>query len=283
MIEPADISVVIPCYNGSLYICDTINSILIQQDVNFEIIVIDDGSTDNSALLISGITDSRLKYKRQENKGVSAARNAGLNYCSGKFVVFFDADDKMLDRFLKVRYEALNENDSIDFVCGEVQNFTNKIISPNVHQGACYPAEILLYTPYITTCPSNYMFRRTFLNENKIIFNTLLASTADRLFLMQSFLKSTPLLIKNEGRLLYRISENSMSHHLTSKLLNDNELYYSLLVNHNLIPSAIRKEALVTGNLILFKSAWKLGKKLRAARLCAKAFLLQPIIFLKKL
>lgn len=96
------ISVIIPCYNAASFIKETLESIFGQEGVQFEVIVIDDGSTDASASIIKQF-NGRLCYEYQQNRGVSAARNKGLQISNGDYVVFFDADDKMSKNFLLAR------------------------------------------------------------------------------------------------------------------------------------------------------------------------------------
>lgn len=92
------ISVIIPLYNKEKAIENTINSILKQTFTDFELIVADDGSTDNSATIVRKIaaTDKRIKYIYKKNGGVSSARNYGLSKSIGEWIVYIDADDEML-------------------------------------------------------------------------------------------------------------------------------------------------------------------------------------------
>ncbi len=87
------ISVVIPLYNKESSIAHTLNCVLNQTYNNFEVIVVDDGSTDNSASIVEQFTDPRIHLIRQKNGGVSAARNKGIDEAYGKYVAFLDADD----------------------------------------------------------------------------------------------------------------------------------------------------------------------------------------------
>lgn len=86
------VSVIIPAFNSEKLILQTINSVLNQTENDFEIIIIDDGSTDQTADLVEGI-DNRVKVIRQENQGIAAARNAGIRIAQGKFITFLDHDD----------------------------------------------------------------------------------------------------------------------------------------------------------------------------------------------
>lgn len=92
------ISIIIPCYNGEKFLENAINSCVQETYPNVEIIVIDDGSKDNSKELIEALAEqcSKIKPIYQENKGVCAARNAGLEIAKGEFFIFLDADDILL-------------------------------------------------------------------------------------------------------------------------------------------------------------------------------------------
>jgi glycosyltransferase involved in cell wall biosynthesis/Tfp pilus assembly protein PilF len=90
------ISVIMPVYNGGYFLKDAIDSILKQTERNFELIIINDGSTDNSESLILSYSDSRIKYIKQDNAGEASARNKGLEFACGEYIVFQDADDVSL-------------------------------------------------------------------------------------------------------------------------------------------------------------------------------------------
>ena len=95
------ISVVIPLYNKEKSIAQTLECVLNQTYKDFEVIVVDDGSKDNSAAIVAQFTDTRIHLIRQENGGVSAARNRGIEEAQGKYVAFLDADDVWLTDHLE--------------------------------------------------------------------------------------------------------------------------------------------------------------------------------------
>jgi glycosyltransferase involved in cell wall biosynthesis len=102
-------SVIIPLYNKEIYILRALNSVLSQTYAEFECIIIDDGSTDNSLALVSGIKDTRLVVLSKPNEGVSSARNLGIETAKNDFIAFLDADDFWEISFLESICLLVNE------------------------------------------------------------------------------------------------------------------------------------------------------------------------------
>ncbi|MEW6298605.1 MAG: glycosyltransferase [Thermodesulfobacteriota bacterium] len=110
------IAVVIPCYNQARFLADAIDSVLAQTYQRYEIIVVDDGSTDHTAAVAS--TYPQVKYLYQENRGLSAARNTGWRACQSEYVVFLDADDRLLPNALEAGIRCLQDHPECAFVSG---------------------------------------------------------------------------------------------------------------------------------------------------------------------
>ncbi|GHS99473.1 glycosyl transferase [Bacteroidia bacterium] len=102
MVENLLISVIIPLYNKEESILKTVNSVLNQTYPKFELLIINDGSTDNSVAQLNSISDNRVLIINQPNMGVSAARNTGIQKASSDYILFLDADDMLLDNALTV-------------------------------------------------------------------------------------------------------------------------------------------------------------------------------------
>lgn len=116
-----DFSIVVPCYNQGSYLDDCLNSIFQQTFENWECLIIDDGSNDNSKIIANKWCrqDSRFNYLHQNNQGLSAARNKGLILASGDFIQFLDADDLIEENKLKICFDLIKSH-SLD---GIVSNF----------------------------------------------------------------------------------------------------------------------------------------------------------------
>lgn len=109
------ISIITPCYNAAPYIATTIKSVQQQTFTDWEMIVVDDGSTDNSAHIVSEIAeiDSRIKLIQKENGGSASARKLGLSLAQGKYIQFLDADDRLDKHKLQLQI-TLMEQQSLD-------------------------------------------------------------------------------------------------------------------------------------------------------------------------
>lgn len=113
-----EFSVVIVAYNHGKYIHKAIQSVLNQTLHNFEIIVFDDGSTDNTREIVNNITDKRIKYFYQENSGLPArGRNKGISLASGRYISILDGDDFWLEKKLEECKKVLKERQDVDLVC----------------------------------------------------------------------------------------------------------------------------------------------------------------------
>lgn len=160
------ISVIIPCFNAEPFIQETLQSVLNQGINGIEIIVIDDGSTDNSALIVEKQFPS-VRSVRTENQGPSKARNLGTKLSKGEFIQYLDADDLLAPGKLKVQSEALQESGA-DIAYGNWQ----KLIK--TAKGDYIEGEIIikkLQNPEIDLFidfwhpPAAYLFRRTIVEK----------------------------------------------------------------------------------------------------------------------
>lgn len=106
----AKVSVIIPLYNKQYQICRTINSVLNQTYTNFELIVVDDGSTDKGLAIVGQYHDTRVRIVRQNNAGPGAARNMGTSQSSSEFITYLDADDEWMPDFLQKCIDNLLAN-----------------------------------------------------------------------------------------------------------------------------------------------------------------------------
>jgi glycosyltransferase involved in cell wall biosynthesis len=128
------ISVIVPCFNYGHFLAEALESLLSQTWTYWECIVVDDGSTDNTAEVVRFFQarDTRIKYVHQQNQGLSAARNAGLQASGGAYIQFLDADDKLEAKKLEIHVGYLEEHPEVGIVYGSVCFFKEDSLNLDV-------------------------------------------------------------------------------------------------------------------------------------------------------
>ena len=122
------ISVIVPCYNQSRYLSEALESVWMQTYENWECIIVDDGSPDDTADIALNfcLKDKRFKYLKKENGGLSSARNAGIKEASGNLILPLDADDRIHKDYLCFAIEAFNRNKTLDLIYCKAAYFGEK-------------------------------------------------------------------------------------------------------------------------------------------------------------
>ncbi|HMF82898.1 MAG TPA: glycosyltransferase [Acidimicrobiia bacterium] len=123
------ISVVLCTYNRADRVGTAITSVLGQTLEDFELVVVDDGSVDNTREVVNAIGDARLQYVHRENGGLSAARNTGVASSSGRFVTFLDDDDQALPRWLQTFHDALGDREAVATCAAYAVNIRGQVSS----------------------------------------------------------------------------------------------------------------------------------------------------------
>ncbi|UXX81106.1 glycosyltransferase [Reichenbachiella carrageenanivorans] len=124
---PNLVSIIMPVYNAEQYVAEAIDSVLAQQHDYWELLIVNDGSTDRSDEIIRGYTDARIQYFKQDNAGVSVARNVAMQAMKGDYFCFLDGDDQLTVSSLSSRLEVFAQNSKLSFVDGAVSNRTEDL------------------------------------------------------------------------------------------------------------------------------------------------------------
>ncbi len=132
-----DVSVVLAVYNGAFYLKRCIDSLLAQSFCNWELIAIDDGSSDNSYDILKQyeLKNKNIKVVRQRNMKLPLSRNKGITLSSGKFITFLDSDDSYKKDHLLKRINFMNENPSVDLIHGGVKIVGHKFVRDKNNPG----------------------------------------------------------------------------------------------------------------------------------------------------
>ena len=127
------ISVVIPLYNKEQSIASTLQTVQNQTYQDFEIVIVDDGSTDHSVEEVTKVLNPRIRLIHQENAGVSAARNRGIEEAKGEYIAFLDADDEWKPDYLKTQYELTQKYPECSvFACNYEFKDTQGKVTPTI-------------------------------------------------------------------------------------------------------------------------------------------------------
>ena len=178
MRKPRLVSIIIPCYNQARFLGEAIESVFAQTYTHYEIIVVDDGSTDDTARVAASF--GRARCLSRKNRGLAAARNAGLEAAEGSYVVFLDADDRLLPNALRDGVTALDSQPACAFAYGHVSLIaTDGSPLPSPPQTAVRADHYfeLLRHNYIWT-PGAVVYRRAVF-DSVAGFNTLVSGSAD--------------------------------------------------------------------------------------------------------
>ncbi len=166
-------SIIIPLYNKENYILDTLNSVLNQSFANFEIIIIDDGSTDNGYKIVSQIKDDRIKLFKQKNLGVSITRNVGVKKSKGKYIALIDADDLWYENHLKELKKQINLFPKAALFCNNYEIIYNKNKKSNAVLNFEYKKEPLIVKDYFKASIINSVAWTSAVSFSKEKFNKI--------------------------------------------------------------------------------------------------------------
>ena len=184
------ISIITPCYNAAPYIANTIQSVQNQTISDWEMIIVDDGSSDNSVEIIQKIIaqESRIKLIQKENGGSASARNMGLSVAQGEFIQFLDADDTISLDKLELQSNIL-EQKKMDVVYSDFRIVNSDgTIRPTIKGYTFNLFKILIgWGPLGTVPPHAFLYRHDFIKKNKIKFTAEIREREDWDFLIKIF------------------------------------------------------------------------------------------------
>lgn len=209
------ISVIIPVYNVEKYLPICLNSILSQTYKNLEIILVDDGSIDNSSKICDKYSniDNRVIVFHQKNKGVSAARNLGVSVATGKYLTFVDSDDQLCNDAIEYLYEILIRHDADISCCNFEYGYVNRISTiENVFEAIqCYnkvdSLRTLLYQKNIDTSLWAKLYKTKLFKGIKFPIGKIYEDFGT---FYKILLKIDKLVYSNQKKYIYLIRDNSI-------------------------------------------------------------------------
>lgn len=281
------VSVIIPVYNGRNYISKTIRSVYNQTYTNFEIIIINDGSTDDTLGVIEKEFYDRknLHVYTNNNRGVSYSRNYGMLQATGDIIALLDADDIWYSQNLEKKINILNSNHKIDFTfsnMGAIDENDLRLQDPEIGKGENLFKNILFWNGEVIPGPcSNLVFRRKILES--ISFNENLSTAADQYFTLELSFSYNGVFIP-EKTWDYRILSTSMSKNI-KVMEKDHRLIIELVKSKKWIGN--EREFQLFKSTVLYivgASYWSHGRNfIKTIQILLEAFLVSPIQILNKM
>ena len=277
------LSVVIPAYNVEKFILPTVRSVLSQEVESMEVIVVDDGSTDSTAEVVTTIRDDRLRIIRQANRGLSGARNTGIRHSQGKYVAFLDADDVWFPHKIRKQLELMESDANLGFT----YTFSAYINERGERSGQLWITSVR-EPSFMDLIKRNHVLASSVVARKDCVFQTGLFDENLRACEDQEFLVRLLYKTKYKGRLLpevltgYRVRTDSLTMNFAHQLDN---AYKTMEIFAGYIPEFtphLKKRSMAEAYRIASRKALSEGQLQEASQLMRESLRLCPTIVLKE-
>ncbi|MDR1592382.1 MAG: glycosyltransferase [Prevotellaceae bacterium] len=259
-------SIIIPVYNVEKYLRECLESVVNQIFADFEVICVNDGSTDNSLSVLEEFAakDDRLHIITQQNAGLSAARNTGIRAAQGDYLFFLDSDDWIEFDALKIMEHNLSAEDMLCFngkrklADGKTETPDEGITEPQLSGWTYYNKYAMIPRKFDFVCSVLRLYKRSFLLDNRLFFKDGIYHE-DNLFTPMVCYYARSVKVIPDSLYIYRIREGSISNTASRKHISDlvtinNELadffYGRMEINTSVIYRVLTKDAVGLFNLI---------------------------------
>lgn len=228
-----EISIIVPVYNGDKTIKRCVDSILNQNFKDIEIILVDDGSKDNSFCICNNLSNENKKVKlfKQDNLGPSAARNLGIEKSNGKYIMFCDCDDTVSDYWCKNLYTIIKENKNSMPYCGfiitdelsiEIDRIKNNNLNKQIEKDDFFSIDEIGLSGFIW----NKIFSKEIIIKNNIKFDENIRFNEDLKFVLEYVLNVNKIIYTESEDYYYHSFEDSLSKNYNQKEFDKWRLKY---------------------------------------------------------
>lgn len=245
------VSVIVPCYNQAQFLAETLDSVLAQTYENWECIIVNDGSTDNTESIAIEYCkiDKRFKYIKQQNQGRCVARNLGINIAEGEYVQFLDSDDVLLPNKLERQIRIIETEKSDVCLCHHSmfttdinhtwENFFSQSTYDLTYRGFMYN-----WGKQFVIAIHSGILKKSFLDSYNIKFNVGIHALEDWLFWVEVARYNAKFSEIEDKLVLYRVHTNSTTH---NKLYMQQNYLKSYFRMYEILSQQERKEFLQCG------------------------------------
>lgn len=247
------LTIIIPVYNRESTIEQTIESIENQTIKDFEILTVDDGSSDNSKNVIKKLMEKyrNIRYIYQENAGVSSARNTGIKNAKTKYISFLDSDDFYEEKFVEKMLNKIEENNSDIVCCGYYKKNNNdkRKVRTLFRKKRVLLNYILGNNKFHT---SSFVFKREFIINNNIYFDSELSWGEDIYFFVKAMSKTEKINLVNDYLSTYITGEdeNALSAFTLKKIYDDKKFVNKIIGDPEIRLKKKEKEALINNRYV---------------------------------
>lgn len=282
------VSVVVPAYNANLYLPMTLNSILSQTYPHLEVIIVDDGSTDDTARICQGYLnrDPRIQYIYQDNQGPAAARNRGIAQATGRFIALLDSDDLMVPTCIALELEAIRKDPLVDIVYTAahlIDNHGNPIGEVRGQEIDSRNFVINLLFRNVIPCPGSIFAKRECLMKNPYNPDYIHAEDYDLIIRLahRYRFKYLDLPLISYRRHESNLSNNQQAHRNSelSILRQYSQDHIETLLKHSHLNE--NEKTLMKGKILFNKELWKEALKILETIPSALSYFYQATCFLK--
>lgn len=248
------LSIIIPVYNKEKYIKKCLDSLVTKLDDSIEVILIDDGSTDNSPQIYSKY-EKNITIIKQKNHGVSYARNVGINKAIGKYIMFVDSDDYLDDEWKNILNEEISKDYDLIYFSEKyknIKNDSNKFIEYTLN---------LSHNEYHFSNPTSKLYNLNYLRKNNILFDVNIKNGEDMLFNLKCLLNKPRVRIVDKSFYEYIINETSVIRNFNEREIESDLLFQKKLKEVLLSKDSIDiKSNIYISNLAINGISYLLGK-----------------------
>jgi len=231
------ISIIIPVYNKEKFIKNTLDSVIKQTIKNYEIIIVNDGSTDNSLSIIEEYfkKNNNTKYSiiTQCNKGVSEARNIGIEEANGEYIFFLDGDDEIKENSLEILSKNIKCTNSDFSVCGYNVYENDKVVNTNkflaTQQYKSYDFLKLFIKSKVNIYMGNALYKKSIIKNNNIKFDTKYNYNEDQIFIYKYLIRCKNVFFDERKLFIYTRGESSVTTRVSNERVSNINIFIDFI------------------------------------------------------